>query len=315
MKRSITLFACAVFSLAASAQSFWTENFGIGCNQGQLASAYTGTNGTWTISTTGANDAYADGWFVSATANGTGLNNCATYCSNSNNRSLHVGNAAISILGFGADTGSTYLTGFYCGSFGICSITHKRVESPIINCTNKTNINVTCLYYEGAELNGDYATFMYSPDGGIQWITVVQMPQTVGACSAPNGIWRSYSMTLPSLADNNPSVKIGFNWINDNDATGVDPSFAVDDIVLSQTPNGLTEYGSSEINVSAVDNGSIIIGSEVSYKFISVINTIGQVMPTEQEGDRIWVGNRTGGLYFVTIEINGTLITKKVFLN
>jgi PKD repeat protein len=34
-------------------------------------------------------------------------------------------------------------------------------------------------------------------------------------------------------ADNNPNVKIGFNWTNNDDGIGTDPSFAVDNITLT----------------------------------------------------------------------------------
>ena len=313
MKKIFTLSAIVFSALTMNAQVFWTENFGAGCNQGQLASAYTGTNGTWSIANTGTNDTYADGWYVSATANGTGLNNCATLCTNSNNRSLHVGNAAIPLVGQGADTGSTYLTGQFCSSFSICSVTHKRVQSPIINCTGRTNIMLNCLYYEGAELNGDYATLFYSPDGGTTWNSLVQMPQTVGSCTAPNGIWRSYGYTLPASANNNANVRIGFNWINDNDAVGVDPSFAVDDITLTQGPTGINEVNANDITIYSTEN-NIIIKSENSYKLIAVTDILGNNVKFVQNNNLVALNNPAKGIYFVQVEMNGVTVTKKVLL-
>jgi len=43
---------------------------------------------------------------------------------------------------------------------------------------------------------------------------------------------------LPASANNNPNVKIGFRWINNDDGDATDPSFAVDDIVLSHADTG-----------------------------------------------------------------------------
>src|SRR5690606_15080890 len=58
-------------------------------------------------------------------------------------------------------------------------------------------------------------------------------PQTgFGAC-APQSTWGSYSIPLPASAYNNPNVKIGFNWTNNDDGIGDDPSFAVDNVVIS----------------------------------------------------------------------------------
>lgn len=311
MKKIFTLSAIVLSTLTINAQVFWTEDFGAGCNQGQLVAAYTGTNGAWTMATTGTNDSYADAWYVSATANGTGLNNCATFCTNANNRSLHVGNADLSALGVHADTGSTYLTGVFCGS-GICSTTHKRAQSPTINCTGKTNIVLTCLYYEGGELNGDYATLVFSADNGVTWSNVIQMPQTISACPAPNGTWRSYSYALPATANNNPTVKIGLNWVNDNDGNGVDPSFAIDDIKL-QTPTGINEVNAGDINIYSAEN-NIIIKSDNAYKLIAITDILGNNVKFIQDNNIVSLNNATKGIYFVQVEMNGVRVTKKVLL-
>ncbi len=183
-----------------SAQTaFWTDNFGQGCNQGQAATAYVGPMGSWTQATTGTNDSYADGWFISATASGTGAQNCSDNCtanSVATDRSLHIGNAAIPLVGFGADTGSTYLTGSFCASFGVCSVTNKRIESPTINCANRTDIGVSFLYYEGGELGGDEATLVYSADGGITWSQIDVLAKISASCSGTSGLWTEFSIAL-----------------------------------------------------------------------------------------------------------------------
>src|SRR5687767_803135 len=118
MKKLITLLACSVVLGLYAQAPFWTEDFGTGCNRGQLASAYTGTNGSWTISNTGVNENAPNNWFISATSSGTAVGSCNQNCAlgGTTNRTLHVGNPAVLYPGFinlGADTGSTYLTGFY----------------------------------------------------------------------------------------------------------------------------------------------------------------------------------------------------------
>lgn len=314
MKKIFTLLSLSVISGAAFAQNFWTENFGTGCNKGQLVSSYTGTNGAWTLTTTGVNDTYADAWYVSATANGTGVNNCSTGCSNSNNRSLHIGNADLTAFGIPPDSGSTYLTGALCTSFSICNTTHKRAMSPIINCTNKTNISLTCVYYENAELNGDFATLFYSPDGGTTWTSVVQMPQTVSNCTGIMGTWTSYTVALPSGANNNANVKIAFNWINDNDGVGTDPSFAIDDIVLSQAPTGITMQETADLVQVYNSGNNIVINTTENYKLISVSDLFGRIISTELNDNNISFVNKAEGIYFVNLEVNGVQVTKKVLM-
>ena len=93
-----------LFSVTICNAQFWSENFGTGCNSGTQVSAYVSSNGTWTVTTTGTNDASADIWFVSSKCNNTGTGICASGCSNSNNATLHVGNAAIPLASIPAGT-------------------------------------------------------------------------------------------------------------------------------------------------------------------------------------------------------------------
>ncbi len=313
MKKIFTLSAFAFIALSMNAQVFWTETFGTGCNSGQLASAFTGSNGAWSVGTTGTNDTYADVWYVSASANNTGVGNCSTWCPSQPNPSLHIGNADLSSFGIPADTGSTYLTGLFCGS-GICSTTHKRAQSPTINCTGKTNISVSFIYYEGAEAGQDVATLVYSPDGGTTWSNVNMMAQAGNSgCTGFFGKWTAYTVALPASANNNATVKIGFNWVNDNDANGVDPSFAVDNITLSQSPTGINEAIAAGLNIYSADN-NIIIKTDNAYKLMAVTDILGNMVRFTQLGNTVTLSNHSTGIYFVQVEIEGVRYTKKVML-
>lgn len=313
--RNIYLASFFVFAAtAANAQSpFWTENFGTGCFRGQLVTQFMSVNGTWTQTLTGTNDAYADLWFVSATASGTGGQNCSDFCI-TNSRSLHIGNAAIPLVGFGADTGSTYLTGVFCGA-NICSTTDKRVESPVINCFGQSNIAVSFTYYEGGEGADDDATMLYSPDGGITWTLLDPLAKTaVGPCTLPASSWVEYSVNLPSSANNNGNVKIGFRWTNDNDGQGADPSFAVDDIALiSGISSGTADILAASVNVYADANGALVVDAPGKTVLLNeVTDVLGRTINAQLQNGRITLEASATGVYSVRLLVNGTPVVKKV---
>ncbi len=225
----------------ASSQIFWTEDFGSGCSTGNPAAGYSGTNGSWSVNNTGTNDNYANQWYVSATESGMGVGNCGDGCGNNTaltNRTLHVG-ANSNLIG---DAGASYNAGGLC-TVGICVNTDKRVESPTINCLGKSNITLSFSYIQQGAPGTDFVSLCYS--SGSSWFTY-NGTSWVGPNSAfaitnnsgcgGQGRWTTYSVTLPATANNNPFVKIGFRWVNNDDGVGTDPSFAVDDITLS-TPS------------------------------------------------------------------------------
>lgn len=304
------LSASLFITCAASAQTaFWTDNFGQGCDRGMDANTYVGSMGPWTESSTGTNDAQADLWFVSSTASGTGAQNCSDNCivNTVQNRSLHIGNAAVvipNVITIGEDTGSTYLTGTFC-SWGICSNTNKRIESPVINCVGRTSIGVSFLYYEGGEFMGDEATLWYSPDGGTTWSQIDQIAKISASCATPSGLWTEFSCALPASADNNANVKIAFNWSNDNDGVGGDPSFAVDDIaILENFPTAIAPVASQQVSLVTEGNGVTVNAQSNTWELVSVVDVTGREIATTISGNQI-LFTEPNGMYFITMTVNG----------
>lgn|GEM_PF-2382776 len=231
MKKIYALVLVLIPSVLFSQTVFWTEDFGTGCNQGQLASAYSGTNGAWTMTVTGPEADDANAWFVSARDNGNAIGTCGSGCGT--NRTMHISNSfATPLPVHPIDDYAIYAEGFdgFCGLIQ-CAATSKRMESPTINCTGRTDISVNFKYFEGGNAI-DNATLWYSANNGGAWTQISDMPKTA-LCGADRGTWTAYTFALPASANNNATVKIGLQWVNNDDGDATDPSFAVDDITLS----------------------------------------------------------------------------------
>ena len=309
--KKLLLIICVASSLNTNAQTFWYEDFGTGCNNGTPAIGFTGINGAWFVSATGTNSNYADVWYVSSRANNTGNGFCATGCSNSNNPSLHVGNADLSSLGVGPDSSCTYLTGVFCASLNICSITHRRAESPIIHCSGRFGISVSFLYLENGEGADDDATLWYHD--GTTWMFIDSLAKTT-VCGS-YGIWTLLTMFLPSSADNNPNIKIGFNWTNDNDATGSDPSFAVDNIRLQGSPTSVSgNYPEEEINIFSSGN-FIHMESKEKINSVYISDSFGRNISFHRKENTIDMSGNADGIYFIRVDCSGRILMKKIFFS
>lgn len=240
MKALLALVCFGLTAGWASAQTvFWSEDFGSGCNEGQLATAYTGPNGSWTVTNTGSNAGSANQWYISGAETNTGVGGCGAECGSSPNPTLHVSN--ITVLGIPADIGAAYYEGLasLCGFFP-CGATDKRIESPTIDCTDFEDLELSFTYLEGGNTI-DKATVWYFD--GSTWTQVDDPPKTFSPMCSPQGQWASRTIVLPASANENPNVKIGFRWVNNDDGDATDPSFAVDDVTLSGTEIGSTDPG------------------------------------------------------------------------
>ncbi len=225
MKKLILFLSLFLLTGYAYSQVFWTEAFQNSCASGCNAPTYVGPNGAWTVTMTGMNDADANVWYISGSECGNAAGTCGTSCG-SVDPSLHIGSSP-TIFG---DMGASFLNGD--GGLGLFfPNTDVRAESPIINCTGKTNITLSFNYIENGDGTLDDATLWYFD--GATWAQIDPMAKTPFGGCAPQGQWTGFSILLPASANNNPNVKIGFRWVNNDDSIGDDPSIAVDDITLS----------------------------------------------------------------------------------
>jgi gliding motility-associated-like protein len=210
---------------ALSAQTFWTENFSNGCTANCNASTYTGPNGAWTVAVLAAEGTKPNQWFISCSEDGLPAGSCGSACS-AGDPSLHVGSGVVAVICPAGDCGASYLASAQ-------SKTDKRAQSPLIDCSLYSGITVSFDYIgKGQTCVTDFCDLQYSSDGGTTWNNL-QTCLTAPTCPSGQGQWTAFSTTLPAICNNNPNVKIGFHWVNNNDNAGNDPSFAVDSVRLS----------------------------------------------------------------------------------
>ena len=271
---------------AGGGGTFWTETFTNGCASNCLATGYVGgPNGPWTISSTGTNDPEGSVWYVSCAENGNAAGACGTGCAGAD-ASLHVSSNPT----WAGDLGAAYEIGGWCGII-ICVSANLRAESPTINCTGKTGITLAFNYIEYGDGTNDDATLWYYD--GSTWSLLVNLAKTPccgGACNTGSfqGQWTAYSVVLPASANNNPNVKIGFNWTNNDDGVGWDPSFAVDDITLSTALGPVSDFTCEYFYSNPqIPYGNILAGG---------LNSISNC--------EYWILNRNAGTENKTVTLN-----------
>ena len=213
--RLIIVLLISLLSQSSEAQViFWTESFSNGCTSGCTAASYTtGPNGAWSSANTGTNATSANVWYVSGAEDGMAAGNCGTAGSDP---SLHVGSTTLGDIGAAYDASRN---------------TNRRAQSPVINCTGRSGLTLNLNYIENGEGTLDDCIIEYF--NGTAWATLTNSAKT-SVCSNGQGQWTALSVALPTTANNNANVRIGFRWTNNN-VSGTDPSFAVDDITLSCT--------------------------------------------------------------------------------
>lgn len=229
-----------------NAQNFWVEDFTNGCTANCNANTFIGVNGAWTVTNTGTNDADNNQFYVSCAENGQNAGVCGAGCGT--DASLHLG-ANASVTG---DLGAAYLA----GGLGVWFVeTNLRAESPVIDCTGRTDIDVCFNYIEWGDGAIDDASLWYFD--GATWSLLDPLSKTNCCGGVPctgflQGLWTSFTIQLPASANNNPNVRLGFNWTNNDDNIGTDPSFAVDDIILSTLPGSSPIAGSINVNCNDI---------------------------------------------------------------
>ncbi len=262
MKKLSTLITSILLlgALQGHSQIFWTENFESGATPGLEISSYSSPVGIWTLAVTGSEGTEPNRWYVSCTEAGHLPGTCGSTCASSMGlgATLHVG-ADPSLIG---DNGASYDAGGLCGIVS-CPQTNRRATSPTINCTGKYNIRLKFYYILNGQGSTDDGSVYYSPDNGSTWSLLLTPPKTT-TCPSTQGRWDTAGITLPASANNNPIVKIGFRWVNNDDGVGTDPSFAVDSVSLRTPVSTGPPVASMSASASTVCQDSCITVTNTS---------------------------------------------------
>lgn len=321
--RLFTLLSILSFSLVSVAQTtIYSEDFGSGCNQGQLATAYSGTNGNWTM-TELLNGNAANQWYVSSTEAGTGSGNCGDGCLSNpglSNATLHVGNEEVvymTITVAVADNGASYNSGGI-GGFGFTVDTDRRIESPLINTTGFQNVQLSFNYMEGGQGAMDNAELHINYGSG--WGLHEDLTKTT-TCPSGQGIWTNYTANLNAAAGLT-NLQIGFKWVNNDDAAGTDPSFAVDDILITGDISTGIQQTAQAFNMKLIDRDLNIEIPDVDEEIIRVVvtNIIGKTIAQfEGETDNgkiaIDLDKASQGIHLVNVISESQRFTRKFMLD
>jgi hypothetical protein len=181
----------------------------------------------WTLNAvSGANGIDANIWVISDAEGGVAAGNCGV--AGNGNKTLHVGCQGAWCVGSGA----TYNAGD--GGLGfIDATTNKRAfTSANINTMNTGVLNLSFDYIGIGQPGADFGNVVYSLDGGSNW-SVLQVINSGTTCASGQGLWSSVVALLPAGCSNISTLRIGFEWHNDNDGTGSDPSLAINNVKIT----------------------------------------------------------------------------------
>lgn len=208
---STVTYTATAINQCSSSTTLYSENF-------------QGGAGGWTLNVnSGTNATTPNSWEVNASEGGVAPPGCGV--ANNGDLTLHI-TCTSSFCG-SLITGAVYNAG---------KTSNKRAESPSFSTVGSSGLTLTFDFISVGDALNDNASVVYN-DGINGWQTLTASIKSP-VCGSGQGQWTAYTATLPASCDNNPNVKIGFNWTNNNDNVGTDPSVAINNIVVTGPGSG-----------------------------------------------------------------------------
>ena len=132
--------------------------------------------------------------------------------------------------------------------------TSIMAESPMINTTGHTNLNLTFDYLAEVKNGHCQGSLYYNAGGG--WVFLANLLSAT--CWGSYNGWDVYSVALPAALNNIPNAQIGFNFTNDTYIIPADWGLAVNNIsITGETPIAVVCTQIDTFDVSGVTCGCI----------------------------------------------------------
>ncbi|MEM7105091.1 MAG: gliding motility-associated C-terminal domain-containing protein [Bacteroidota bacterium] len=208
----------------------------------------------WLLNTpTGPNGSDNNFWQVNDAEGGVNPGGCGV--GNNGDNTLHITSV------FCPPCGAAYDAGGLCPLF-FCPEANVRAESPDISTVGFSNLTLSFDFISLGDGLLDNASVLYSNDGGTTFNVIDASIKSVN-CPTGQGLWEAASYALPADAENISNLRIAFNWTNNDDLIGSDPSVAVNNVIVSSTgPAG--PVCSTTASVTIDDNPAPVIDNTSS---------------------------------------------------
>lgn len=170
----------------------------------------------WTLNvSTGTNGSSRNFWTISDAAAGLPAGTCGA--SGNGDSTLHI-------------TSMLNPTGGAIYQNGTNAQTSMRAESPFINTVGFSNLVLSFDFMSLGDALLDNCALLYNP--GTGWQVLAPSLKSL-VCAPGQGRWQTFTVNMPAGAANIPDLQLGFNWVNNADANGANPSIAVNNIRIT----------------------------------------------------------------------------------
>lgn len=185
---------------------------------------------TWTLNiSTGTNGADPNFWTISDNEGGVTPSGCGV--ANNGNATMHITSV------FNPTGGAAYDAGGLCGVL-YCPQTSAAAQSANINTNGANNLVLSYDFIGAGQGLTDNASSLYSINGGGAFTSLDPSLKSANAGCGGQGKWTKRSYNLPASCNNISSFMVRFNWVNDDDGAGTDPSVAINNVLLRDSMPG-----------------------------------------------------------------------------
>lgn len=188
---------------------------------------------TWTLNiSTGTNGADPNFWTISDNEGGVTPSGCGV--ANNGNATMHITSV------FNPAGGAAYDAGGLCGVL-YCPQTSAAAQSANINTNGANNLVLSYDFIGAGQGLTDNASSLYSINGGGGFTSLDASLKSINTGCGGQGKWTKRSYNLPASCNNINNFMLRFNWVNDDDGAGSDPSVAINNVLLRDSMPGTAD--------------------------------------------------------------------------